>query len=192
MNLLLKEELISKCADKDVLKDVFDDLDFLDKIKNKKISELSKEEKEFFNEIVDFLRETTLTTIYMFLDDYYIKIRYKIISIFLIKMCRNFYNTNKEYYDMVQGYSRRLEEIEYALDSIDRLEITDIKLLYELVFLTFITSINDLAIFDYNMLNKNKYSDSDLEDLSALKSGAKSYELSLITLNRKIRKINGK
>lgn len=190
MNLLLKEELISKCADKDVLKDVFDDIEFLDKIKNKKISELSKEEKEFFNEIVDFLRETTLTTIYMFLDDYYMKIRYKIISIFLIKLCRNFYNTNKEYYDMVKGYSRRLEEIEYALDSIDRLEITDIKLLYELVFLTFITSINDLAIFDYNMLNKNKYSDSDLEDLSTLKSDAKSYELSLITLNRKLKKGN--
>lgn len=190
MNLLLKKELISKCNDKLVLKDFFDDIDFLDSIKNKNVSEVTDDEKQRFDEIIDFLNETTLTITYMFLDDYYIKKRYKIIRFFLIRMSSDFYDINKEYYEMVEKYAERLEEIEYSLEKLDSLQIIDIKLLYELIFITFITAINDLAIFDYNLLNKNKYSDSDLEDLSSIKSSARSYELSLITLNRKLKKEN--
>ena len=190
MNLGLKKELITKCNDKIVLKDYFNDIEFLESINSKDINEILEEEKQRFNSILDFIEETMLTITYMFLDDYYLTKRYKVIRFFLIRISEDFYNINKEYYDMVKGYSKRLDELEYAIDSLDRFEISDVKLLYELVFLTFITSINDLAVFDYNMLNKNKYKDTDLEDLSVIKDSTKAYELSLRTLNRNLKKEN--
>ena len=191
MNLLLKQELIDKCDDKLPLIDFFDEIDFLDSFKDKNSNELSEDEIKRFNDIIDFSEETLLVITYLFLDDYYMKPMYKkIIRFFLVKLDKNFYDINKEYYDMVGNYSRRLDELLYALDAFERLEISEVKTIYELILLTFITSINDLAIYDYNMLNKNKYNDSDLEDLSSIKSSARAYELSLITINRKLKKEN--
>lgn len=164
MNFLTLQELYSNCQDKLVLEEFFDDKTFLESLGNIPYEILK--------------------------DDYYLKKRFKIKAKIIRLMDKNMDYLIEKHYDLVDDYLRLLNEIVYLIETKNKRTMNDITVAYCLSFLTFVVLLNDLGKDDFNMLNKGKYTDSDLKSFNELKRDVKAYELSLIGKNRSYKSRN--
>lgn len=190
MNFLTLQELYSNCQDKLVLEEFFDDKTFLESLGNIPYEILKDEQKSKVDKLLEDTDFNTIVMIYLLKDDYYLKKRFKIKAKIIRLMDKNMDYLIEKHYDLVDDYLRLLNEIVYLIETKNKRTMNDITVAYCLSFLTFVVLLNDLGKDDFNMLNKGKYTDSDLKSFNELKRDVKAYELSLIGKNRSYKSRN--
>ena len=184
MNYLAYQELKNYCNDNDVLMTFFENIRFLELIKEYDYKSLDDSKRVKVDQIIIDIDNIIKSLDLLLEKDYYLSLRFKVIYNLKVfkkelgyKLC--------SYLDLIDEYVRRINELDFVLESKSERKIEDILNAYYLAFLSLITIINDRARYDYEMLNKGKYKDADIKDFRYLNDAAKSYELSLVIKNRK-------
>lgn len=184
MNYLAYQELKNNCNDNNVLIGFFENIRFLESIKEYDYKSLDDSKRSKVDEIirdVDYIIESLDSLLE---KDYYLSSRFKVIYNLRVFKKDLSYKL-RSYLDVIDVYARRIDELDLVLESKNERKIEDVLNAYYLAFLSLITIINDRARYDYEMLNKGKYKDYDIKDFRYLNDAAKSYELSLVIKSRK-------
>lgn len=184
MNFLARQELYSNCHDELVLEEFFEGKTFLESLGNIPYEILETEQKSKVDKLLKDTDFNVTVMLYLLKDDYYLKKRFKIKSKIIRLTNRNMDYLIQKHYDLIDNYSRLLKEIIYLIETKNKRTMNDVAMAYCLGFLTFVVMLNDLGKDDFYMLNKGKYTDSDLKSFKQLKNSVRAYELSLIQKNR--------
>ena len=86
---------------------------------------------------------------------------------------------------MLYDYVNKIGYVAKALYNKEELSIKEIRNMYVLTFLLFITYTNDIKKMDYYALNLRKYKDSDFVDYAEVKKVSNAYSVSIASSNRK-------
>lgn len=185
MNILAKEELVNNLDSKEVNK-FFKEKEYLESISSFNYLELKQNDKTNVDILLNDI-DFTITTLLMliqkndYLKWYVKKVLYKFLTLETKREVAN-------YLEMLYDYVNKIDYIVKALDNKDELSIKEIKNIYVLTFLLFITYTNDIKKMDYYALNLKKYKDSDFVDYTEVKKVANAYSISIASSNRKYTK----
>ncbi len=183
MNYLAYQELKNNCNDNNVLIGFFENIRFLESIKEYDYKSLDDSKRARVDEIIGDVYYIIESLDSLLEKDYYLSSRFKVIYNLRVFKKDLSYKL-RSYLDMIDVYARRIDELDFVLESKNERKIEDVLNAYYLAFLSLITIINDRAKYDYEMLNKGKYKDDDIKDFKYLNDAVKSYELSLVIKNR--------
>lgn len=189
MNILAKKQFEENCKDFEIVKEFFEGEQYLDNLSDSMYNDLSKKDQEKVDDMIEEMIFTLEVIYNVIIGDYYLSKWFKEVGIIFTKKYGEDFRMNlSNHYDNMLKY---VDYFDHSFRMCERskedLNMHDLKIAYDLTYLSFITVFNDLAKADFKLLNRNKYCDSDIKDFNEVK---KTINACVQTLKYKNRQFN--
>lgn len=190
MNILAEKQFKENCKDFEIVKEFFEGEQYLDSLSDLMYNDLSKEDQVKVDCMIEEMIFTLEVIYNLIIDDYYLSRWFKRIGIIFTKRYGEEFRINlSKHYDNMLKYTDYFDNsFKVCERSKDNLNMYDLKVAYNLTYLSFTTIINDIADADLKLLNKNKFCDSDIKDFNEVKKTINACVQTLKYKNRQLEK----